>query len=30
LNDGLMEAVQRFSGEAAQRDDLTLVTVKCV
>jgi sigma-B regulation protein RsbU (phosphoserine phosphatase) len=28
LNDGVLDAVQRFSGGVAQRDDLTLVTVK--
>lgn len=28
LNDGILESVQRFAGAAAQRDDLTLVTVK--
>jgi sigma-B regulation protein RsbU (phosphoserine phosphatase) len=30
INDGVLEAVQRFSGVSAQRDDLTLVTVKRV
>jgi sigma-B regulation protein RsbU (phosphoserine phosphatase) len=30
LNDGVLESVQRFVGTAAQRDDLTLVTVKRV
>lgn len=28
VNDGIIEGVQRFAGEAPQRDDLTLVTVK--
>jgi sigma-B regulation protein RsbU (phosphoserine phosphatase) len=28
INDGILEAVQRFTGETAQRDDFTLVTVK--
>jgi sigma-B regulation protein RsbU (phosphoserine phosphatase) len=28
INDGILESVRRFSGEAKQRDDLTLVTVK--
>ena len=28
MNDGILDAVQRFSGGATQRDDLTLVTVK--
>ncbi|MBP7482858.1 MAG: SpoIIE family protein phosphatase [Lacunisphaera sp.] len=28
LNDGILENVHRFAGSAAQRDDLTLVTVK--
>ena len=28
INDGILESIRRFSGEAAQRDDLTLVTVK--
>ena len=28
INDGVLESIRRFSGEAAQRDDLTLVTVK--
>ncbi len=28
LNDGILENVHRFAGNAAQRDDLTLVTVK--
>lgn len=30
INDGILESVQRFTGEAAQRDDLTLVTVRRV
>lgn len=30
LNDGILETVHRFSGTAALRDDLTLVTVKRV
>jgi sigma-B regulation protein RsbU (phosphoserine phosphatase) len=30
LNDGILESVRRFSGGVAQRDDLTLVTVKRV
>jgi phosphoserine phosphatase RsbU/P len=30
INDGIWENVQRFAGLAAQRDDLTLVTVKRV
>jgi sigma-B regulation protein RsbU (phosphoserine phosphatase) len=30
MNDGIMESVHRFSGQAAQRDDLTLVTLKRV
>ena len=30
LNDGILETVHRFTGGAAQRDDLTLVTVKRV
>ncbi len=30
INDGIMESVDRFAGEAAQRDDLTLVTVRRV
>jgi len=30
LNDGILDAVQRFSGGVTQRDDLTLVTVKRV
>ncbi len=29
LNDGILENVHRFAGTALQRDDLTLVTVKC-
>ena len=28
INDGILDAVQRFTGETAQRDDFTLVTVK--
>jgi sigma-B regulation protein RsbU (phosphoserine phosphatase) len=28
INDGILESVRRFSGDAGQRDDLTLVTVK--
>ncbi len=28
VNDGILESVQRFRGEAAQRDDFTLVTVR--
>jgi sigma-B regulation protein RsbU (phosphoserine phosphatase) len=28
INDGILESVRRFTGEAVQRDDLTLVTVK--
>ncbi len=28
INDGVLESVRRFSGDAGQRDDLTLVTVK--
>jgi len=30
LNDGILETVHRFAGSTAQRDDLTLVTVKRV
>lgn len=30
MNDGILETLQRFAGAAAQRDDLTLVTVKRV
>lgn len=30
INDGILESVHRFAGEAPQRDDLTLVTVKRV
>jgi len=30
INDGILESVRRFSGGVAQRDDLTLVTVKRV
>jgi phosphoserine phosphatase RsbU/P len=30
INDGVLEAVQRFTGETGQRDDFTLVTVKRV
>ena len=29
LNDGILERVQRFTGDTPQRDDFTLVTVKC-
>jgi phosphoserine phosphatase RsbU/P len=28
INDGILESVHRFAGDSAQRDDLTLVTVK--
>ena len=28
INDGVLESVRRFSGDAVQRDDLTLLTVK--
>jgi phosphoserine phosphatase RsbU/P len=28
INDGILESVRRFSGDAGQRDDLSLVTVK--
>ncbi len=28
INDGVLESVRRFAGDAVQRDDLTLVTVK--
>lgn len=28
MNDGVLESVRRFAGTAAQRDDLTLVTIK--
>jgi len=28
INDGILDAVRRFSGTATQRDDLTLVTIK--
>lgn len=28
INDGILDSVHRFSGQVAQRDDLTLVTVK--
>jgi sigma-B regulation protein RsbU (phosphoserine phosphatase) len=28
INDGVLESVRRFCGEAVQRDDLTLLTVK--
>jgi sigma-B regulation protein RsbU (phosphoserine phosphatase) len=28
INDGILESVRRFTGDATQRDDLTLVTVK--
>ncbi|MFT3782443.1 MAG: SpoIIE family protein phosphatase [Nibricoccus sp.] len=30
INDGILDAVRRFSGGATQRDDLTVVTVKRV
>jgi sigma-B regulation protein RsbU (phosphoserine phosphatase) len=30
INDGILESVQRFTGETAQRDDFTLVTAKRV
>lgn len=30
INDGILDAVRRFSGGATQRDDLTIVTVKRV
>ncbi len=30
MNDGILESVHRFSGQSAQRDDLTLVTLKRV
>jgi len=30
IGDGILESVQRFTGEVPQRDDLTLVTVKRV
>lgn len=30
VNDGILESVHRFAGEASQRDDLTLVTVRRV
>lgn len=30
INDGILETVQRFTGETPQRDDFTLVTVKRV
>jgi hypothetical protein len=30
MNDGILSAVGRFSGETPQRDDQTLVTVKRV
>ncbi|MEO6005386.1 MAG: GAF domain-containing SpoIIE family protein phosphatase [Opitutus sp.] len=30
INDGILQSLQRFAGQAAQRDDLTLVTVKRV
>jgi sigma-B regulation protein RsbU (phosphoserine phosphatase) len=30
INDAILESVRRFSGDTAQRDDLTLVTVKRV
>jgi serine phosphatase RsbU (regulator of sigma subunit) len=28
MNDGILDSVRRFAGDAPQRDDLTLVTVK--
>jgi phosphoserine phosphatase RsbU/P len=28
INDGILESIRRFSGDAVQRDDLTLVTVR--
>jgi sigma-B regulation protein RsbU (phosphoserine phosphatase) len=28
INDGILESIRRFAGEAVQRDDLTLVTVR--
>ena len=28
INDGILESIERFTGEGAQHDDLTLVTVK--
>jgi sigma-B regulation protein RsbU (phosphoserine phosphatase) len=28
INDGILESVQRFAGPVAQRDDLTLMTIK--
>jgi sigma-B regulation protein RsbU (phosphoserine phosphatase) len=30
IGDGILDAVQRFTGEVSQRDDLTLVTIKRV
>ncbi len=30
INDGILDAVQRFTGDTAQRDDFTLVTLKRV
>ena len=30
INDGILEALQRFTGDTAQRDDFTLVTVRRV
>ena len=30
INDAVLDSVQRFTGEAAQRDDFTLVTLKRV
>ena len=30
INDGVLESVRRFAGDAVQRDDLTLVTVRRV
>jgi phosphoserine phosphatase RsbU/P len=30
INDGVLDGVQRFTGDLPQRDDFTLVTVKRV
>ena len=30
INDAILAHVERFVGETAQRDDLTLVTVRCL